>query len=227
MRIYTQSDFNLIFIKEVEGRKRKSSPQVDRCGLFKCTECDSPKVLVFSSALKSSGKCNTCTKVRGRTVVVHLTQEYLKKLYTYNPTTGIFTNIKYPNKTVGTVHNGYITISIGYKRYQAQRLAWLYMYGVLPTNVIDHKNHDPSDNSLSNLRDVTKLVNMQSKKLYKCNKSGFHGVIWDVKTNKWRARIGIEGKTLNLGSFSNKSDAIAARKAAEVKHNFHSNHGSI
>lgn len=62
-------------------------------------------------------------------------------------------------------------------------------------------------------------------KLYKCNKSGYHGVIWDLNNNNWRARIGVEGKTLNLGSFTDKQDAIAARKAAEVKYNFHSNHG--
>ena len=35
----------------------------------------------------------------------------------------------------------------------------------------------------------------------------------------------IPGKQIHLGYFDDKKDAIAARKAAEVKYGFHKNHG--
>ena len=34
----------------------------------------------------------------------------------------------------------------------------------------------------------------------------------------WSARIGIDNKTINLGRFQNKEDAIAIRKKAEQKY---------
>ena len=154
-----------------------------------------------------------------------LTQEALKKKFSYNRNTGIFTRVNSKRIKIGTIVAGYLIISIDYIRYPAQRLAWLYEYGEFPNGYIDHKNHIKLDNTINNLRDVTPLENVKSTKLYRCNKSGYHGVIWDKVNNNWRARIGVEGKTLNLGSFTDKDDAITARKAAEVKYEFHSNHG--
>ena len=40
-----------------------------------------------------------------------------------------------------------------------------------------------------------------------------------------RSRIQVNGKKRSLGCFTEKSDAIAARAAAEIEHNFHENHG--
>jgi hypothetical protein len=51
------------------------------------------------------------------------------------------------------------------------------------------------------------------------------GVGFDKKSGLWVARITIDGKPVHLGSFSNKDDAISARKDAEVKSGFHKNHG--
>lgn len=55
--------------------------------------------------------------------------------------------------------------------------------------------------------------------------SGITGVYWCEETNKWRARIQVNGKKIGLGSFARIEDAAAARKAAEVKYVFHANHG--
>lgn len=154
-----------------------------------------------------------------------LTQVKLQEKFTYNKDTGIFTRLNSKRHKLGTEIKGYLVISIDYKRYPAHVLAWLYHYGVFPVTDLDHKDHNGLNNSIDNLREVSVLENMQSKKLYKCNKSGHHGVIWNSSNNNWRARIGVEGKTLNLGSYQDINDAIAARKAAEVKYGFHSNHG--
>jgi len=52
------------------------------------------------------------------------------------------------------------------------------------------------------------------------NTSGYTGVIWDKYYNKWSARIGHEGKTVNLGYFRRLEDAVAARKKAEEKYGY-------
>jgi hypothetical protein len=154
-----------------------------------------------------------------------MTQQRLKEIFTYDELTGLFNRVTGRNKVGTTDYNGYITISIDYNRYQAHRLAWLYMYGRLPTTQLDHIDHNRSNNAISNLREVSISENSKSKRLYKANKSGHHGVIWDPCNNNWRARIGVNGKTINLGSFKNKDDAIAARKAGEHEYEYHENHG--
>lgn len=56
-----------------------------------------------------------------------------------------------------------------------------------------------------------------SDKSHKLNTSGTKGVC-PTKNGKWRAAIGVEGKYLYLGTFSDINDAIRARKAAEEKY---------
>lgn len=49
----------------------------------------------------------------------------------------------------------------------------------------------------------------------KGNTSGVTGIDWSKRRNKWRARITINKKTINLGDFKNFDDAVKARKDAE------------
>ncbi|MBO9599841.1 MAG: HNH endonuclease [Cohnella sp.] len=55
-------------------------------------------------------------------------------------------------------------------------------------------------------------------KLHKGNKSGHKGVKWLENRGKWLAYIGYRGKSINLGYYQNKDDAIAARRMAEEKY---------
>lgn len=89
--------------------------------------------------------------------------------------------------------------------------------------VVDHKNHPPAnehkkDNRKSNLEIVTLSENMQNRHLNKNNTSGVSGVHWNKNECKWQARIGLHGKRIQLGYFTNKNDAIQARKNAEIKY---------
>lgn len=52
----------------------------------------------------------------------------------------------------------------------------------------------------------------------KRNKSGVVGVSWDNSRNKWIAQISLANNHRHLGRFTNKQDAINARKAAEEKY---------
>lgn len=77
-----------------------------------------------------------------------ITQAELKKALHYNPDTGVFTNRKSrgaakAGKIAGCLNfYGYLIIKIDYKLYMAHRLVWLYIYGEMPVEQIDHINHN-------------------------------------------------------------------------------------
>ena len=83
--------------------------------------------------------------------------------------------------------------------------------------VIDHRHRKTNDNRKSQLREVTSSQNSMNRMVTKRNKSGVVGVSWDKACNKWRAAIGVNGKNIRLGSFTNIEDAIEARLKAELE----------
>lgn len=152
-------------------------------------------------------------------------QNELKSKLTYCPDSGIFTKKK-NGKIVGAKHrSGSIEISINRKKYQAHRLAWLYVYGKFPNNSIDHINHIRDDNRIVNLRDVTTTENNRNMSRRKDNTSGVTGVVWNKLEKRWKAQISINGNTIGLGTFVLFSQAVDARKNAEIFYCFHENHG--
>ena len=106
-------------------------------------------------------------------------------------------------------------IRIDTKLYLAHRLIWLYHYGYLPENEIDHINKNPLDNRLENLREVSHVCNLRNCRVSKNNTSGVTGVIFDKNHNKWYSQIFVAGKTYNLGRRSNFNEAVLLRLAAE------------
>lgn len=109
---------------------------------------------------------------------------------------------------------GYVYIRVDYRAYRAHRLAWLYMTGTFPVNVIDHIDGNPANNRIENLRDVTNAVNLQNQKRAQIdNKCGLLGVYKHRK--RFRARITVDGKITNLGTFDTPELAHAAYLAAK------------
>lgn len=111
------------------------------------------------------------------------------------------------------------------KDYRGHILAWVYEYGNNPNGEIDHINHDCSDNRIKNLRVATSSENSRNSSIRKDNTSGFTGVQFSKKKNKWIAIIKIKNKTKYLGSYNKKEGAILVRKQANIKYGFHKNHG--
>jgi len=161
-----------------------------------------------------------------------MTQKELKKYLKYNPLTGIFISLNKHNKrwtegrVLGTLRkDGYLAIKPHGIEILLHRAAWMYVYGEFPDGYIDHINKDKTDNRIENLRDVAHVVNMQNKKTYKNNSSGTMGVGFVRSSGRWRARITVDEKQVVLGTFVLYSDAVNARKNAEVLYGFHENHG--
>ena len=160
-----------------------------------------------------------------------LTQGELKKQLHYNSSDGVFTRLRTfsgvkAGDVAGSISNGYAMINVLSKLYPAHRLAWLYVYGEWPKNQIDHINHIRDDNRIINLRDVTHQENHKNKKQQCNNASGVTGVYWNKVCEKWQSSVSVEGKLLHLGYFTDKFEAICARKSAETKYGYHNNHGN-
>lgn len=83
-----------------------------------------------------------------------------------------------------------------------------------PGYEVDHVNGDKLDNRKENLRIASRSENEQNKAPSVKNHSGFKGVSWDRLRSKWRASIGVNRKSVHLGRFDSKTDAIRAYDAA-------------
>lgn len=156
---------------------------------------------------------------------MNITAEQLKQYLHYNPDDGSFTWIKRPayrikvgSKAQSKDANGYISICLLGKTNQAHRLAWLYMTGEWPSNLIDHINRNPSDNRWCNLREATRAQNNYNIKKSVRNTSGYKGVSFHKNTNKWKATINVKCKPIHLGLFDNKEQAAEAYIQAAKKY---------
>ena len=148
----------------------------------------------------------------------------LRATLDYSPETGEFRwRVKTGRKPViGAVAGstdalGYVRIRLFRQSYLAHRLAWLHVHGAWPTLEIDHKNGNPSDNRICNLRQVTSQQNKQNRHKVSAA-SGLRGVHWLKANKKWRALIMHNRKSLYLGLFDTAEEAYAAycAKAKEV-----------
>lgn len=119
--------------------------------------------------------------------------------------------------------HGYLRGRVSGRFVLAHVICYAIHYGEWPTKQIDHINGCRDDNRILNLRCVSASENMKNSKISSRNTSGVLGVRF--VSGRWRARIHHEGREINLGRFRDMSDAIAARRAAEVEHGYHENHG--
>lgn len=122
--------------------------------------------------------------------------------------------------------NGYLSGGLFGRQRYAHRVIWKLVYGEDPEQV-DHVNGDRANNRLENLRNVSNLENGRNQKFNSRNTSGVMGVTWHKTASKWQAQIAVKGAYTHLGLYDDFEVAVAARKAAEIKHGFHPNHGRV
>lgn len=128
----------------------------------------------------------------------------------------------------GTVNKmGYISIKFYNEYYYAHRLIWLYVYGEFPPKQIDHINGNSGDNRVENLRCVSQAENTKNRMISRNNTSGVMGVSWCKAANKYQTYIDVDGKRKPLGLFKSIIEASKVRREAEIKYNYHPNHGRL
>ena len=153
-----------------------------------------------------------------------LTQARLKDLLNYDQITGVFTwrmrtsnCIKVGDVAGADSGHGYLLIGVDGRRYKAHRLAWLYVHGHFPIEVIDHINGIGDDNRLCNLRSASYEENARNAGAKSSNKSGLKGVCRNG--NGWSSFCNVNGKQNYLGYFDSPEKAFVAYKAfAQLHH---------
>lgn len=149
--------------------------------------------------------------------------ERLRFLFSYNAMTGdLIRNVdKPPNGKAGDIvgtltDGGYLKVAVDGRTIRIHRIAWAMQHGYWPIGRLDHKNRIRSANWIENLRPATSSENMQNTSLRSDNISGYKGVHFYQRAQKYRAVIQVDKKLISLGSFDRIEDAIKARKEAET-----------
>lgn len=84
--------------------------------------------------------------------------------------------------------------------------------------IIDHANNKPWDNRKFNIRISNKQTNGINRGCNKNNKLGVKGVNRATGSEKFTARIMVNGKTLYLGTYNTIEEAKVARDSAEKEY---------
>lgn len=103
-----------------------------------------------------------------------------------------------------------------YDSYSACKVTQMHRQLMSPkeTEQVDHINGVRHDNRKENLRCCTRAQNCHNRTKYSRSTSGFKGVTWYKRRNKWGAQIRINGKLKYLGLYDNAADAARAYDGA-------------
>jgi hypothetical protein len=149
-----------------------------------------------------------------------LTQERVKELFRYedgNLIRKVRTNSR---GNIGDVAGcvsgfGYLKTMVDGKYYFNHRLVFLFHYGYMPENMVDHIDRCKTNNRIDNLREASQSCNIRNAKQPRNNTSGVKGIHWFKQHQKWAAYIDVGGSQKHLGIFIDFTEAVAHRLAAE------------
>lgn len=142
------------------------------------------------------------------------------ELFSYDSKTGnILQQKKRPKVKVGEIAGsitpkGYRYIQAKGRKYPAHHLVWYFETGSFPSLFIDHIDGNKLNNHFLNLREVTIKQNNEHRGKQKNNSSGYKGVTFNKRLNKFIAQIQHNSKQLHIGIFDT---ALEASEAYEQK----------
>jgi hypothetical protein len=109
---------------------------------------------------------------------------------------------------------GYFYILIDGKYYLVHRIIASCFLGLdigNPNDVIDHRDGNPTNNCVANLRITTKQGNGWNQPRAK-------GYYWHKESQKWQAQIRVNNNNIHLGYFDTEEAAHQAYLAAKLIH---------
>lgn len=148
-----------------------------------------------------------------------LSVERLRQLLEYDPAFGQFKRRvgRGPSKAgsiAGCLNGlGYVRICVDGVDYAGHRLAWLYHYGEIPEDQIDHINGNRADNRIANLRLANNSENNMNRPLQRNNTSGYKGVSRHKQSGLWFAYARAGGRRHSAGYHKTPEEAFIAASA--------------
>ena len=135
-----------------------------------------------------------------------------------------YRGIPYSHETLAPTYlvdsGGYLQVFVSIKgkekRLMAHRLNWFKNYGILPEGHLDHIDRDKFNCRVSNLREITDSNNMRNQSVK--GKIPYRGVSLRKDTGKFRARLKVEGKSINIGHYNTAEEAAEAYDTVVIKH---------
>jgi hypothetical protein len=136
----------------------------------------------------------------------------IEKGITCNPETGIVYGVK-GNKLIRKVKGRpCFNITHNNKNYTIPNHHFIfYTKHEYDVRMIDHINENICDNRIDNLRETTKSQNS-------LNTSKTKGITYEKRTNKWLARLQVNGVNKSLGYFKSKEDAMNTYQLEKQKY---------
>ena len=116
----------------------------------------------------------------------------------------------YARKSTGTF---YAVCYISEPKWLGRRNVYMHQLVIdVPAGMdCDHINHRGWDNRKANLRAVTHCQNLWNRrKSRKPTRSQYKGIDWSNGAKRWRSRVGVNGKRINLGYFDTEIEAARA-----------------
>lgn len=217
----------LTLLEKIGTRYVWENKQKVEFGLFEC-ECGNLKEIPIRSVRSENAKSCGCYAREQRL------KASIKHGYSKHPLYGVWENMKARcfrenNKTYKNYGGRGITICdewLSAKAFCEWGISNGYEEGLHLDRINNNGDYCP-ENCHFIKQSQNNGVGKRRKK--KDNTSGFIGVYWHKSKEKWDAKIGIDNKLINIGSYDTKEEAIHARILKEIelfgeqKTNFHYN----
>ena len=124
-------------------------------------------------------------------------------------------NARFPGKAAGSINTaGYLLIRVNNSPYYAHRLVWLLIHGDPVPEIIDHIDHNPSNNRILNLRAATNRQNMANTPVRRDSTTGIKGV--KRHGRGFMARVQSGKRNVYLGTFDTIEEASKTYREAVV-----------
>ena len=229
-------DSRLVVIKQAEDYVRNNGQRTARY-LCECN-CEKHKHIIVRADMLKSGRIKSCGCLNIESAIItgciNGSKNHKENVYNLNGEYGIgwtantneefyfdledYNKIKHYYWYVKQSNSGYNRLIASRRSYDNFDADSISMAELLGFKEYDHIDRNPLNNRKSNFRIATKSQQCMNRKKFSNNTSGFVGVGWRKRDQKWCSYIQINGKTKSLGYYKNKEDAIIARLNAEFKY---------